>query len=151
VKATAVASPEQAVRDSEIIVSATTSTTPVVLGQYLAPGVHINAIGANYEFRRELDRDAVLAANFIATDDREQVQYESMDLAEPVKEGALKWESVFNLADVVCGQVKGRSSPKDITIFKSLGVAIEDVALAIRAYEKALTRKVGQALPDLTG
>lgn len=151
VKATAVASPEQAVRDSEIIVSATTSDTPVVFGRCLAPGVHINAIGANYEFRRELDREAVLAANFIATDDREQVRYESMDFAEPVKEGALKWENVFSLADVVCGRLKGRSSPTDITIFKSLGVALEDVALAIRAYEKALTRKLGQALPDLTG
>lgn len=151
VKATAVSSPGQAVAGSEIIVSATTSTAPVVQGRYLAPGVHINAIGANYEFRRELDREAVLAANFIAADDREQVQYESMDLAEPVKDGVLKWESVFSLADVVSGRVKGRTSPKDITIFKSLGVAIEDVALAIRVYEKALVLKVGQALPDLTG
>ena len=151
VKATAVDTPEQAVRDSEVIVSATTSATPVVFGRCVAAGAHINAIGANYEFRRELDREAVLAADFIATDDREQVQYESMDLAEPVKDGALKWENVFNLADVVSGRIKGRSSPKDITIFKSLGVAIEDVALAIRAYEKAVKRKMGQALPDLSG
>lgn len=62
----------------------------------------------------------------------------------------MKWESVFNLADVVSGRVRGRSSPGDITLFKSLGVAIEDVALAVRAYEKALERKAGQTLPDLT-
>lgn len=151
IKARAVDSPEQAVRDSDVIVSATTATAPVICGQWLARGAHINAIGANYEFRRELDRAAVLAANFIAADDREQVQYESTDLAEPVKAGLLKWESVFNLADVVSGRVRGRSSPDDITLFKSLGVAIEDVALAVRAYEKAVECKAGQKLPDLTG
>jgi ornithine cyclodeaminase/alanine dehydrogenase-like protein (mu-crystallin family) len=151
IKALAVASPEQAVRGSGIIVTATTATAPVLHGKWLGPGTHINAIGANYEFRRELDREAVLAASFIATDDREQVQYESADLAGPVKEGLLKWENVFNLADVISGRVRGRSSPDDITLFKSLGVAIEDVALAVRAYEKALERKAGQALPDLTG
>jgi alanine dehydrogenase len=151
ITALAVASPEQAVQGSDVIVTATTATTPVLHGRWLAPGTHINAMGANYEFRRELDREAVMAANFIATDDREQVQYESTDLAEPVKEGLLKWENVFNLADVVSGRVCGRSSPGDITLFKSLGVAIEDVALAVRAYEKAVERKAGQALPDLTG
>ncbi len=151
IRTRAVDSPEQAVRDSDVIVAATTATAPVVCGQWLAQGAHINAIGANYEFRRELDRAAVLAANFIATDDREQVQYESTDLAEPVKAGLLNWESVFNLADVVAGRLRGRSSPGDITLFKSLGVAIEDVALAVRAYEKAVERKAGQALPDLTG
>ena len=71
------------------------------------------------------------------------------DLEESLK--ILKWENVFNLADVVSGRVRGRSSPDDITLFKSLGVAIEDVALAVRAYEKAVERKAGQALPDLTG
>ncbi len=151
IKTRAVDSPEQAVRDSDVIAAATTATAPVVCGQWLARGAHINAIGANYEFRRELDDAAVLAANFIATDDREQVQYESTDLAEPVKAGLLKWESVFNLADVVSGQIRGRSSPGDITLFKSLGVAIEDVALAVRAYEKAVERNAGQVLPDLTG
>lgn len=151
IKARAVASPEQAVRESDVIVTATTAATPVVHGAWLAPGVHINAIGANYEFRRELDQDAVLAASFIATDDREQVRYESADLAEPVRAGLLKWEHVYNLADVVSGRRRGRSSPDDITLFKSLGVAIEDVALAVRAYERAVERKAGQALPDLTG
>lgn len=151
IKALAVATAEQAVRGSDVIVTATTATAPVLHGLWIVPGAHINAMGANYEFRRELDREAVLSANFIATDDREQVQYESADLIEPVKAGLLKWENVFNLADVVSGRVCGRSAPDDITLFKSLGVAIEDVALAVRAYEKAVEHKAGQALPDLTG
>jgi alanine dehydrogenase len=142
---------EEAVRDADIIVSATTSEQPVVLGRWLKPGVHINAIGANYEHRRELDRDTVLAATFICADDVEQVRYESTDLAEPVKAGELSWDRVRGLSEVVSGQLRGRTAPTDITIFKSLGVAIEDVALAVRAYEKALAKGIGRELPNLAG
>lgn len=150
-RAVAVDSPEAAVRDSDVIVSATPSETPVVQGRWLAAGAHVNAVGANYEHRRELDTAAVKAAAFIAVDDPEQARYEATDLVEPVKEGALTWDRVRSLADVVAGNVKARASAGDITLFKSLGVAIEDVALAARAYEKALAQKVGVELPDLAG
>ena len=149
VKAVAAASAEAAARESDVIVTATNSKTPVLHGKWLAPGAHVNAIGANYESRRELDLDAVAAARFIAADDREQVQYESADLVEAVRSGLLEWERVHNLADVVSGRVRGRASPRDITLFKSLGVAMEDVALAARAYERAVERKAGAPLPDL--
>ena len=150
-RAVAVDSPEAAVRESDVIVSATTSSEPVVCGRWLAAGAHINAIGANYEHRRELDTAAVSAAAFIAADDPEQARYEATDLVVPVREGALTWERVHSLADVVAGNVMARSAARDITLFKSLGVAIEDVALAARAWEKALERKAGVALPDLSG
>lgn len=140
-----------AVRGADVIVSATTSETPVVLGQWLKPGAHINAIGANYEHRRELDRDAVLGAKFICADDTEQVRYEASDLVEPVNAGLLRWEQVHPLAQVVAGRVKGRTSREDTTIFKSLGVAIEDVALAARVYERAVALGVGVALPQIAG
>lgn len=142
---------EDAVRGADVIVSATTSEQPIVLGRWLKPGVHINAIGANLEHRRELDRDAVLAAAFICADDVEQVRYESTDLAEPVKAGAFSWDRVRGLSEVVSGQLPGRTSRDDITIFKSLGVAMEDVALAVRAYEKALAQGAGTPLPNLAG
>ena len=151
VEAMPVAEPEHAVRDSEIIVSATTAEQPVVCGSWLRQGAHINAIGANYEHRRELDRDAVLAAATIAADDIEQVRYESTDLAIPVSEGALSWDKVVSLGDIVAGKIKPRKAVTDITLFKSLGVAIEDVALAARAYEKALAAGVGVKLPNLAG
>jgi len=151
VRAVPVTSYEAAVRESDVIVSATTSSTPVVLGQWLARGAHINAIGANYEHRRELDTAAVQAASFIAADDPEQARYEATDLTEPVKEGVLSWDRVHSLADVVAGTLKARGPSTDITLFKSLGVAIEDVALAARAYEKALEQKAGVVLPDLAG
>jgi alanine dehydrogenase len=149
------ARPVEAARDAvtrcDIVVTSTTSTTPVLLGEWLSPGTHVNAIGANYEHRRELDSVAVARAKFVATDDKEQVRYESTDLAAPVKDGLLRWDQVTPLGDVVAGLVKGRSSRDDITLFKSLGIAIEDVALAIRAYEKAIAEGVGERLPNLSG
>jgi len=151
VRATPVDSYEAAVRAADVVVSATTSITPVVLGKSLKPGTHVNAIGANYGHRRELDTATVAAAAFIAADDPEQARYEAMDLIAPAREGALSWDRVHALADVVAGNVTGRASASDITLYKSLGVAIEDVALAVRAYEKALAQNAGIRLPDLAG
>ncbi len=151
VEAAAVDDAENAVRDSEIVVSATTSEQPVVYGRWLRRGAHVNAIGANYEHRRELDRDAVLAAAVIAADDVEQVRYESTDLGIAVKHGTMSWDRVVSLGDIVAGKIEGRKYVTDITLFKSLGVAIEDVALAARAYEKALAAGVGLTLPNLAG
>jgi alanine dehydrogenase len=86
IEARPVETAQDAVTGCDIVVTSTTSTAPVLLGRWLSPGTHINAIGANYEHRRELDSEAVARADFIATDDTEQVQYESTDLAAPVKE-----------------------------------------------------------------
>ena len=144
-------SAEHTVRGADIVIAATPSEQPVMLGAWLKPGAHINAIGANYEHRRELDVDVVRAAKFICVDDIEQVRYEATDLVAPVKAGLLGWDDVHPLADVVAGNVRGRTSREDITLFKSLGVALEDVALAAMAYEKAVAQGVGTPLPDLAG
>jgi len=144
-------SAEAAARGADVIATATTATEPVLLGDWLAPGAHVNAIGANYEYRRELDSAAVGCMAVIATDDREQVRYEATDLAAPVAEGVIGWDDIVGLGDIVAGKIPGRTSEADITMFKSLGVALEDVALAARAYEKALETGAGQRLPDLAG
>jgi len=144
-------SAEAAARGADVVVTATTATEPVLLGGWLAPGTHVNAIGANYEYRRELDSAAVARAAVIATDDCEQVRYEATALAASVAEGVIGWDRVVGLGDIVAGKVPGRTSDGDITIFKSLGVALEDVALAAAAYEKALAEGAGQRLPDLAG
>jgi alanine dehydrogenase len=81
----AVATAEQAVIDSDIVVTATTSSAPVLFGAWLKPGAHVNAIGANYEHRRELDLKVVERVAVIATDDLEQVRHESSDLADAVE------------------------------------------------------------------
>jgi ornithine cyclodeaminase/alanine dehydrogenase-like protein (mu-crystallin family) len=139
------------VRGADIVISATSSEAPVVQGAWLKPGAHINAIGANYEHRRELDTGAVSAARFICADDIEQVRYEATDLIEPVKSGVLSWDQVHPLSSVVSGNMRGRHSREDITLFKSLGVALEDVALAVRALEKAQQQGLGTPLPNLAG
>ena len=141
----------EAVTGCDVVVTSTTATAPVLLGEWLSPGTHVNAIGANYEHRRELDSAAVARARFIAADDIEQVRYEATDLVAPVKEGLLSWDRVVPLGDVVAGRVQGRAAKDDITLYKSLGVAIEDVALAIRAFEKAKAEGIGTPLPDLSG
>ena len=131
--------------------TATTSSEPVVFGRWLPPGVHVNAIGANHELRRELDTEVVTRATVVATDDPEQVRYEATDLAAPVREGLFSWEKVLPLASIVAGHQPGRTSNSDITLYKSLGVAFEDVALAVTAYERALKSGAGIKLPDLAG
>lgn len=150
-EAVAVDTAEAAIRDCDIVVTATPSTEPVLLGDWLAPGTHINAIGANYEHRRETDSAAIARTALIATDDLEQVKYEAADLVTPVSEGVIGWDHVVGLGDIVAGKVTGRRTDRDITLFKSLGVALEDVALAARAFEKALAAGAGQQLPDLAG
>ncbi len=148
---TAVEAAVDAVADCDVVVTATSATEPVLEGKWLAPGTHINAIGANYEYRRELDSEAVGRAAVIASDDLEQVKYEATDLTAPVSEGIIGWDRVVGLGDIVAGNRPGRTSEADITIFKSLGVALEDVALAAAAYEAAIERGIGQQLPDLAG
>jgi ornithine cyclodeaminase/alanine dehydrogenase-like protein (mu-crystallin family) len=148
---TPVDSAEAAVRACDVVVTATTATEPVLLGDWLAPGTHINAIGANYEYRRETDSAVMGRTAIIATDDLEQVKYEATDLTAPVAEGIIGWDRVVGLGDIVAGNTSGRESDQDITLFKSLGVALEDVALAACAYEKALDAGIGQKLPDLAG
>jgi ornithine cyclodeaminase/alanine dehydrogenase-like protein (mu-crystallin family) len=147
----AVPTAEAAVRDADVVVTATTATEPVVLGRWLQPGAHINAVGANYEHRRELDSEVVARSAVIVTDDREQARYEATDLAAPVAEGMLTWDRVRGLDELVAGLVPGRVSRDDITLFESLGVALGDVALAARAYEKALRAGIGERLPNLSG
>lgn len=150
-KAVPVDSAEAAIRDRHIVVTATTATEPVLLGDWLAPGTHVNAIGANYEYRRETDSAAIGRTALIATDDLEQVKYQATDLVAPVAEGVIGWDRVVGLGDIVAGSIPGRRGDRDITLFKSLGVALEDVALAACAYEKALEVGAGQTLPDLAG
>jgi ornithine cyclodeaminase/alanine dehydrogenase-like protein (mu-crystallin family) len=146
-----VTSAKEAIEDCDIAVTATTSTSPVLLGHWLKPGTHVNAIGANYEYRRELDLQAVDRATVIAADDPDQARYESSDLSQAVEAGTLCWDRIVPLGEIVAGRTSGRTSGEDITLFKSLGVAAEDVALALRAYQKALQEGIGRTLPNLAG
>jgi alanine dehydrogenase len=143
---TPAASTEEAVRGADVVVTATTSSRPVVHGAWLAPGAHINAVGANFPQKRELDDEAVARATVIAADSLEESKVESGDLIETIGRKPNGWAGVLELAEIVAGKQPGRASPADITLFKSNGIAVEDVAVAARIYELAVERPMGRQI-----
>jgi alanine dehydrogenase len=118
----AVASAEQAVRGADVVVVAASSTTPVLEGRWLAPGTHVNAIGATRPNWRELDDQLVTTAR-VFVDSREAATRESGDVIAAKSE-------VTEIGAVVSGTAQGRRNDQEITLFKSVGVAVEDVAAA---------------------
>jgi ornithine cyclodeaminase/alanine dehydrogenase-like protein (mu-crystallin family) len=129
---TAAASAEEAVRGADVVVTVTTSTTPVLRGEWLSPGAHINAVGAARPEWRELD-DESLRRSRVFVDSREACLKESGDVIA-AGEGSIAGE----IGEVVSGTVPGRQSDDEITIFKSVGLAVEDVVTADLVYRKAL-------------
>jgi ornithine cyclodeaminase/alanine dehydrogenase-like protein (mu-crystallin family) len=144
---TPAASAEEAVRDAEIVVTATTAVKPVVSGAWLAPGTHVNAMGSNMAQRRELESDAVDRAAIIAVDSIEQAKIEAGDLIQGFGENAARWTGVRELAEIVSGRLPGRNSSTDITLFKSNGLAGWDIAVAARIFERAERDGVGRRIP----
>jgi ornithine cyclodeaminase/alanine dehydrogenase-like protein (mu-crystallin family) len=147
VPVTPVSSAEEAVRGAQIVTTCTTSKVPVLEGRWIEPGTHINAVGVNQPQRRELDAEAVLRSAVIVADSREQSKIESGDLIQAFAGDATRWESVRELSDIIAGKIPGRTGPAQITLFKSNGVATEDVVVAGRVYEIALERKLGKLMP----
>jgi ornithine cyclodeaminase/alanine dehydrogenase-like protein (mu-crystallin family) len=139
----AAASAEEAVRGADIVITATTALRPVVCGEWLAPGVHINAIGANFPQKRELDDAAVASADIIAVDSREQSMAEAGDLIQAFAGAQAMWNQVRELTDIVAGRARGRETDSQITLFKSNGIAIWDVAVAARVFELAEQQQRG--------
>jgi alanine dehydrogenase len=140
----AAGSAEEAVRNADVVVTSTTSTNPVLEGRWLTPGMHMNAIGANFPNRRELDDEAVRRSHVIAADSREQSKLEAGDLIRFFGDDDLRWSTVAELAGIVAGQVPGRTSPDQITLFRSNGIATEDIVVAGRIYELARERGLGK-------
>ncbi|MFC2031009.1 ornithine cyclodeaminase family protein [Chloroflexota bacterium] len=139
----AVGSAEDAVRGAEIICTTTASEEPVLRGKWLSPGVHINAVGSSVPFARELDTDAVLRSRLFV-DRRESTVNESGEFLIPLREGALDASHIQGeLGEVLLGQNQGRESPEEITLFKSLGLAVQDLAAAHYVYQRALEKGVG--------
>jgi alanine dehydrogenase len=131
---------------SDIIITITNARQPVFEGARLSPGAHINAAGNNSILRRELDDEVIKRSSFIAVDSLDQARIEAGELITPVEKGLLTWERVKELRLVISGHIKGRNDRRDITLFKSLGIAIEDIAAAAIVYQKAIAQKVGKEL-----
>ena len=140
-------SAEEAVRSSDIVTTITSSREPVLKGEWLQPGVHINAAGGNLLLRRELDDDVVMRANRLVVDSIDQSRIESGEFLGVIESGRRHWEDFIEFRDVVAGLKPGRTSASDITLFKSGGVALEDVAVGKLVYERAVEQKAGSELP----
>lgn len=142
----AMQSAAEAVRNAEIICTATTASHPVLNGQDLPLGVHINAIGANHAHKQELDEAAVARANLIFVDSLAQSNQEAGDLIIPFAKEPKRWAEVHELAELIAGRVPGRANDSQITLFKSNGIAAWDLAVAIKVYTLAKERKLGREL-----
>jgi len=134
---------KEAVEDADIICTTTSTTQPILEGRWIPNGAHINAVGAYTPSTRELDSVAV-ARSLLFVDSRESAMKEAGDFLIPKNEGAITDSHIRGeLGEVLEGKVRGRTSDADVTVFKSLGLATEDLAAAQYIYEKALSRSIG--------
>jgi ornithine cyclodeaminase/alanine dehydrogenase-like protein (mu-crystallin family) len=114
-----------------------------LLGKWLQPGTHVNAAGGNLLLRREIDDEAVLRASRVVVDSVEQAKIEAGEFVSVIETGRRHWDEFIELRDVCAGTKPGRTSPSHITLFKSVGLAVEDVAIAKLVYERAVAQKMG--------
>src|ERR687893_445459 len=130
----------------DIVVTATSSSQPVLRGEWLKPGAHVNAAGSNFLFKREIDRDVVKRASLVTVDSREELGLEAGNLLQALETGAVMPEAVREVGQIIAGQVHGRRSTEDITLFASQGLALEDLAAARVVYDRAREQGVGQEM-----
>jgi ornithine cyclodeaminase/alanine dehydrogenase-like protein (mu-crystallin family) len=145
----AVETAEAAVRGSDIVVTATNSKDPVLDAGWIADGAHVNAMGSNQAVRRELPPELIACASRIVVDSIEQAKMESGDLLLAWQPGDWADPRLVELKDVAAGRAPGRTNPSQVTIFKSNGLALEDVAAAGYIYERGLETGIGRSMAPL--
>ena len=139
-------SPEEAIAEADVICTATTSSTPVFPGRQVRPGTHVNAVGSYAPEMQEIDSDLV-ARSLVVVDSRQAALVESGDLLIPLRQGSLRPEAIHaELGEIVKGARAGRTSDEQITLFKSVGVAIQDVVAAGAALKRAEEAQIGLAV-----
>lgn len=137
---------ESAVTAADIICTTTSAKTPILMGDWLADGVHVNAVGSSVKHTRELDTAAVVKSTLFV-DWRDSTVNEAGDFLFPKNEGAIDNGHISaELGEILIGTASGRNSAEQITLFKSLGLAIEDIAAAHHVYTKAIANGVGTSL-----
>lgn len=141
-----VATPEEAATGLDIVITATNSREPVLRGAWVADGAHLNVIGSNFLAKAEVDADVFRRAALVTVDSKEQARTEAGDFTAALRDGILHWSNVYEFAHVLTGRYPGRQSPADVTVFKSLGLGVEDIAVAVKVVELARQRRIGREL-----
>jgi ornithine cyclodeaminase/alanine dehydrogenase len=139
--------PQEAAQDLPIVIAATKSAEPVFDGSWLAEGAFVAAVGSNWLSRAEIDVKTIRRADNIVCDSIAACRHEAGDFTEALEKGVFDWSRAVELSDVVAGRSVGRSGPESITFFKSVGLAIEDVALGGKLLQLARQQGVGRELP----
>ena len=137
---------EQAARGCSIVITATGAREPVLKGEWIEPGTHLNVVGSNFLSKAEVDVETIKRASIIAVDSIEGSKLEAGDLMPAIERGVTSWESVTELGRIVAGRDPGRTSEDQVTLFKSNGIALEDISTALRVYRLARERGVGEEI-----
>jgi ornithine cyclodeaminase len=140
-------SAEAAVRGSQIVNVITKSAEPVLKGEWLEPGQHVNAAGSNALARREIDLAAVKKCDVVTVDGRGTARNESGDLLPAVESGLLRWETIPEIGEVIAKKAAGRTAPKQITLYESHGMGLQDLWIGSKMLGLARERGVGTELP----
>ena len=138
------ASAEDAVRGSDIVVTITTSATPVFSGEWVGPGTHINAAGSNSLLRQEIDEATVRKCDVVAVDSRPTAMKEAGDLLPALEKGRLHAGALAEIGEIIAGTRPGRTSPEQVTLFESQGMAMQDLVIASELVTLARAQGVGQ-------
>ncbi len=143
VAARVVVNAQEAVAGSDLVVTATTAREPVFCGEWLEEGTHVSGVGANTPAKRELDA-VTFQRSKIVVDFKDQALEEGGDLREALKSGSIRLDDVYaELGEIVTGRKTGRANDREITLFKSVGIAVEDIAAAAYVFEQAESRGLG--------
>jgi ornithine cyclodeaminase len=138
--------PKEALGGSDLVVTATRATEPLFRGKWIEPRTHITAVGATNAEAREIDDEAVDRCARVVVESVDQARGEAGDLVGAVRRGVFDWSHAIELADVIAERETGQGRPGDLTLFESLGVGLEDVALAGLAYRRAMEVGCGRQL-----
>lgn len=140
-------SAQAAVQGAHIINVITKSATPVLKGEWLEPGQHINAAGSNTLSRVEIDERTVKRCDLITVDSRGTAQKECGDLIASIEKGVVQWDQLIEIGDIFAGKSPSRTHDKQITLYESHGMGVQDLYIAAKALDLAKTHLLGTTLP----
>lgn len=141
-----VGSAKEAVEGSDIVITATSSREPVLRGEWLAAGAHVNLMGSNFLASAEADVEVFRRAEFICIDSKDQGRTECGDFVAAMGENVFGWPDVREFAHVLVNRYPGRESPEGITVFKSLGLGVQDIAVGAKVVERAKAKGLGRVI-----